>query len=70
MQATAVIGAVFAAICLGVALTGFSSLGDIDDPAQLADAKGFASFWAFLGGVAIFFGAMAWWMARNQKKDE
>lgn len=65
-----VVSAIFAAVCLGVAITGFASLGDIEDATQLADAKGFASFWAFLGGVAIFFGAMAWWMAGNTKKDE
>ena len=65
-----VVSAIFAAVCFSVAVTGFTSLGDIQDPTQLSDAKGFASFWAFLGGVAIFFGAMAWWMARNQKKDE
>jgi hypothetical protein len=70
LQATVVVSAIFAAVCFGVAITGFTSLGDIQDPTQLADAKGFAGFWAFLGGVAIFFGAMAWWMARTQKKDE
>ena len=64
-----VVSAIFAAVCLGVAITGFTSLGDIQDPTQLSDAKGFAWFWAFLGGVAIFFGAMAWWMARNEKDE-
>ena len=70
LQATVVVAAIFAAVCLGVALTGFTSLGGIDDPTQLADAKGFAAFWAFLGAVAAFFGALAWWMARGTKKDE
>jgi hypothetical protein len=70
LQATVFVSAIFAAVCFGVALTGFTSLGGIDDPTQLADAKGFASFWAFLGGVAVVFGLLAWWMARSTSKDE
>jgi hypothetical protein len=70
LQATVIVSAIFAAVCLGVAITGFTSLGGIEDATQLADAKGFAWFWAFLGGVAIFFGMLAWWMARGTKKDE
>jgi hypothetical protein len=48
-----VIAAIFAVICLGVAITGFTSLGDIADPTQAADARGFAWFWTFLASVAI-----------------
>ena len=70
LQATVFVSAIFAAVCFGVALTGFTSLDGIDDPAQLADAKGFASFWAFLGGVAVAFGVLAWWLARGTQKDE
>jgi hypothetical protein len=70
LQATVVVSAIFAAVCLGVAITGFTSLGGIEEATQLADAKGFAWFWAFLGGVALFFGALAWWMARNEKGHE
>jgi len=61
-----VIAAIFAIICLGVAITGFNSLGDIADPTQLADAKGFAWFWTFLASVAAAFGLMGWWVARTQ----
>ena len=70
LQATVFVSAIFAAVCFGVALTGLTSLDGITDANQLADAKGFAWFWAFLGGVAVFFGALAWWMARRTKKDE
>jgi hypothetical protein len=70
LQATVFVAAIFAAVCFAVAITGFTSLGDIADPIQLADAKGFAGFWAFLGGVALFFGALAWWLARSGKTDE
>jgi hypothetical protein len=70
LQTMMVLAAVFAVICLGVAMTGFTSLGGIADPTQLADAKGFAWFWAFLGIVAASFGLLAWWMVRTQKHDE
>jgi hypothetical protein len=65
-----VFAAVFAIICLGVAITGFSSLGDIADPTQAADARGFAWFWTFLAGVAIALGLLSWWIVRTQKEDE
>ena len=68
-QMTVVMSAIFAVVCFGVAITGFLSLGDIADAAQMADAKGFAWFWAFLGSVATVFGLLAWWMVRTQKDD-
>ena len=70
MQLSMILSAVFAVVCLGVAITGFTSLGDIQDPIQLADAKGFAWFWTFLGGVAIAFGLLAWWLIGTQKPGE
>ena len=70
LQATVVIAAVFAVLCLGVAITGFTSLGNIADTDQLADAKGFAWFWTFLASVAIGFGLMALWLTRREKRDE
>jgi hypothetical protein len=66
---TVVAGLIFAAVCLSVAITGFVSMGEIQDPVQLSDAKGFAWFWAFLGGVALLFAALAQWMARTQKEE-
>jgi len=38
----ALMGAVFAAVCLSFAINGFSALGEITDPVQAADARGFA----------------------------
>ncbi len=69
IQMTMVAAAIFASACLGVAIKGFTSLGDIADPIQAADARGFAWFWAFLGGVAIACGALAWWLARAHRED-
>lgn len=67
---TVVMCAIFAAVCFGVAITGFTSLGgDIADATQKADAKGFAWFWAFLGSVATVFGLLALWMVRTHKDD-
>jgi hypothetical protein len=65
-----VIAAIFAAICLGVAITGFTSLSNITDPTEVADARGFAWFWTFLASVALVLGLLAWWVARNDREDE
>ena len=70
LHMTMIMAAVFAVVCFGVAITGFTSLGDIADPAQAADARGFAWFWTFLAGVAIALGLLAWWMARTHREDD
>ena len=62
--------AIFAAVSLSVAITGFTSLGDMTDAAAIADAKGFAWFWTFLASVAIGFGLLAWWLARRHGEDD
>ena len=68
-QMTVVMSAIFAAVCFGVAITGFLSLGDIADATQKADAKGFAWFWTFLGSVASVFGLLALWLVRTGQGD-
>jgi len=65
-----VIAAIFAVICFGVAITGFSAIGEMTDPVQVADAKGFAGFWAFLGTIAVVLGAVSVWIVRTGKDDE
>jgi hypothetical protein len=70
LHATTLVGLIFAAVCLSVAIGGFTSLGEIQDPVQLADAKGFAWFWTFLGVVGLSFAALAQWMARRGKHEE
>ena len=62
-----IIAALFAAACGAVAITGFASLGDITDPAQLSDARGFAWFWTFLAAVGIAFGVVSWWIMRGEE---
>ncbi len=63
-----IFAAIFAVVCLGVALKGFTSLADIADPIQASDAKGFAWFWTFLGCVAGAFGLLSWWIVRTEKE--
>ena len=64
------IDAIFAVVCYGIAINGFSSTGDMTDAAQAADARGFAWFWTFLGTVAVAFGAVSLWIVRTQKDGE
>jgi hypothetical protein len=67
---TIVIAAIFAVVCFGVAITGFSAVGEMTDARQISDAKGFAMFWAFLGSVAVALGILSVWVIRTQKKGE
>jgi len=69
IQATMILAAIFAVICFGVAISGFTSLGDIADPVQAADARGFAWFWVFLASIAIGLGLLSWWIARTPPAD-
>ena len=70
LNATTIVGAIFAAVCFSVAITGFISLDDVGDPTQLADAKGFIFFWAFLGALGVLVGALSQWLARTGKQDQ
>lgn len=65
-----VLAAIFAAVCFGVAITGFSSLGDIVDPAQRADGLGFAWFWTFLGVVGVAFGMLGVWIVKTHMDSD
>jgi hypothetical protein len=69
-QMSVVLAAILAIACFAVAIKGFTSLGGITDPGQLSDAKGFAWFWAFLGMIAVVFGAVGVWMVRTTKDDD
>jgi hypothetical protein len=65
-----ILAAIFAIICFGVAITGFSSVGEIADPVQRADGWGFAWFWAFLGFVSVAFGALGVWMVKTHTEGD
>ena len=53
----ALAAAPFTLVCLGFAIHGFLQTGEITDPQQLSDARGFALFWlAYTGWLPIFSG--------------
>ena len=64
-----VLAAIFASICYGVALEGFNSLGSLEGQVR-DDALGFAWFWAFLGTVAVVFGAVGVWLVHTGKEED
>ena len=64
-QMTLVLAAIFAIVCYGVAITGFTSMGEMTDAAKIADAKGFAWFWVLLGTLAAAMGAVSIWIIRT-----
>lgn len=64
-----IMAAIFALVCFGVAVTGFAALGEITDPVQLADARGFAWFYTFLGTIGVVFGAVGYWILKTSTED-
>ena len=66
----ALAAAPFALICLGFAVNGFLSMGELTDPEQISDARGYIGFWMFLAVIAIVSGALSWWLMSTQKSDE
>ena len=69
-QLTVFFAAIFAIACFAVAISGFTSIGELQDPAQISDARGFAMFWAFLGLVAVALGGVSVWIVKTQKHEE
>ncbi len=66
---TIVMAAIFAVACFSVAITGLHAIGELTDPVQIADARGFSMFWAFLGVISVGMGAVSVWIVRTQKDD-
>jgi hypothetical protein len=65
-----IIAAIFATLCFGVAITGFTSVGELADPVQRSEGLGFAWFWAFLGTIAVAFGAVGVWIVRTHREGD
>lgn len=70
IQTTMTIASIFGALCLAAGIHGLLSLDGVTDPVELADAKGFAWFWMFLGGVGVVIAVAAWWIARSYKVEQ
>jgi hypothetical protein len=69
MRMAMIMAVIFGAVSLYCAVTAFMGIGDIADPAQASDARGFAWFWTFLASIAIGLGVLAWWLERGQRKS-
>jgi len=55
----------FAALCIAYGLVGFNSI-DADTAASLRDdARGYAWFWMFMGGIGLACAAGSWWLLRE-----
>ena len=68
-QITMVMAAIFTVVCYAVAIKGFAALSGITDPTVLADSRGYAWFWTFLGTIAAVMGVVSWWIAKTEKND-
>jgi len=56
---------VFALLCIAYAGFGFSSIDASMSDAAREDARGFAWFWMFLGGIGAAFSIVSWLMLRG-----
>jgi sensor domain CHASE-containing protein len=61
--------AIFALVCLGFALTGFTALPDLVDEAERESSWGYVGFWTFLAVVAMVFGVLSWMISKGKFGD-
>ena len=61
--------AIFALVCSGVAVSGFSAVSSMTDAAERDASLGYAWFWAFLAAVAIAFGILSWMIKEGKLGD-
>ena len=59
-------GLVFAVLCIGFAINGFSQIDAMADEAARSDARGFAYFFLFLGAVALVSAIVSWRIIRRE----
>lgn len=57
---------VFALLCIAYGGFGFSSIDASMSDAAREDARGFAWFWLFLGGIGVVFALLSWLMLRGK----
>ena len=57
---------IFAGVCIAYAGFGFSSIDASGDPQIVADSRGYAWFWLFLGGIGLLMAALSWLMVKGR----
>ena len=57
---------VFAVLCIGYAGFGFSHIDASMSDAIREEARGYAWFWMFLGGLGLAFALISWLMLRGK----
>jgi len=57
---------VFAVLCIAYAGFGFSSIDASMSDALREDARGYAWFWMFLGGIGAVIAVISWLMLRGK----
>lgn len=62
-------GLVFALLCIGFAINGFSQIDAMADEAARSDARGFAYFFLFLGAVAVASAIVSWRIIRRETEN-
>ena len=62
-------GLVFALLCIGFAINGFSQIDAMADEQARSDARGFAYFFLFLGAVAVASAIVSWRIIRRETPD-
>jgi hypothetical protein len=60
---------VFALLCIGFAINGFSQIDAMADEAARSDARGFAYFFLFLGAVAVASAIVSWRIIRRETEN-
>ena len=56
---------VFACLCIAYAGFGFSSIDANADPQLVADGRGYAWFWLFLGSIGVVLAVVSWRLRRK-----
>jgi hypothetical protein len=66
-----IIAAIFAAVCLAFAVSGFIALGEITDPRRRRPIRGDSPCSGhFSQASQIGLGSLAWWIERGQRNAD
>ncbi len=68
LQLTLYVSIAFAMLCLAYAAFGLHEMGAMPLGQERDDARGFAYFWMFLGGVGLAVAFVSWRMLRQGER--